>query len=109
MRQSNVNDGRPSGFFSADKAALMGLIALLAAALMGQPVPRSAPGGRGPRRPAGKALEVGQDAPDFTLDRLEAFHTGPAGTSLPSAAAGKVSLSSFRGKKPVCLVFTSYT
>ena len=40
-------------------------------------------------------LRVGDPAPDFRLDTLD--------------RKGKVSLSSFRGEKPVVLVFGSYT
>ena len=40
-------------------------------------------------------LAVGQEAPDFTLPRLK--------------SSGEVTLSSFRGSRPVVLVFGSYT
>jgi hypothetical protein len=42
-----------------------------------------------------RSPEVGAAAPDFELDRL--------------AEKGKVKLSSFKGKKPVVLIFGSYT
>jgi hypothetical protein len=41
------------------------------------------------------ALEVGEAAPDFELDTFD--------------RVGKVRLASFRGQKPVVLVFGSYT
>ena len=46
-------------------------------------------------RPREGALKVGDDAPDFAL-------SSPDGKS-------KVTLSSFKGSKPVVLVFGSYT
>jgi hypothetical protein len=50
--------------------------------------------GERPKRPADR-LHVGDEAPDFTLKTLD-------GTS-------EVTLSDFRGKRPVALVFGSYT
>lgn len=70
------------------------------------------------------ALRIGQMAPDFELYTLEhalAMQSKPAGkppakakgraTSQPTTqpAEGKVRLSSFRGKRPVYLIFASYT
>ena len=49
------------------------------------------------------ALKVGQMAPDFELYTLE--HA----LGMQSKAAAKVRLSSFRGKRPVYLIFASYT
>ena len=70
------------------------------------------------------ALKIGQMAPDFELYTLEhalamqkktvakpsAKAKSPA-TSQPATqpARGKVRLSSFRGKRPVYLIFASYT
>lgn len=51
------------------------------------------PGGRD--RPREGKLKVGDPAPDFELKRLE--------------GKGEVKLSSFKGKRPVVLVFGSYT
>ena len=72
------------------------------------------------------ALKVGQMAPDFELYTLEhALAMQKRTTDKPSAntrtkgratsqsatqpAEGKVRLSSFRGKRPVYLIFASYT
>ena len=49
------------------------------------------------------ALKVGQMAPDFELYTLE--HA----LATRSKPADKVRLSSFRGKRPVYLIFASYT
>jgi len=49
------------------------------------------------------ALKVGQMAPDFELYTLD--HA----LGKESKASGKVKLSSFRGKRPVYLIFASYT
>jgi hypothetical protein len=49
-----------------------------------------------PRPPQrGEGPKVGEEAPDFTLKTLD--------------GEGEVTLSSFRGKKPVVLIFGSYT
>ena len=70
------------------------------------------------------ALKVGQMAPDselYTLEHALAMQSKAAGkpsakvkgraTSQPATqpAEGKVRLSSFRGKRPVYLIFASYT
>lgn len=53
---------------------------------------------QGARR-SDRAPSVGDLAPDFELRRLEDGHAGDA----------KVRLSSFRGERPVALIFGSYT
>ena len=59
-------------------------------------------------RPRDVMLKIGQEAPDFV-----AMKGKPAAkaTTRPATrpADGKVRLSSFRGKKPVYLIFASYT
>jgi hypothetical protein len=65
------------------------------------------------------ALKVGQTAPDFELYTLKhaiAMHSSGKTTSKPATsqpatqpAEGKIRLSSFRGKRPVYLIFASYT
>jgi hypothetical protein len=64
-------------------------------------------------------LKIGQMAPDFelyTLKRALAMKNTTAkpatkATSQPATqpAEGKIRLSSFRGKRPVYLIFASYT
>ena len=58
--------------------------------------PGQRPGGQRPggRRPADK-LKVGDEAPDFTLKTMD--------------GKGEETLSAYAGKKPVALVFGSYT
>jgi len=51
---------------------------------------------------------VGRLAPDFTLPRLK-FDTDSQGKTVGRITTEKVVLSSFRGKKPVCLILSSYT
>ena len=66
------------------------------------------------------ALKIGQMAPDFelytlgnaiTMLRKATAKPSAKATSQPAAkpAEGKVRLSSFRGKRPVYLIFASYT
>ena len=63
--------------------------------------------GRG--RPTEKtALKVGGTAPDFELPRLT-IEKGKEGKAVGKISEKEVKLSSFRGKKPVFLVFSSYT
>jgi len=52
-------------------------------------------------------LQVGMTAPDFELPRLDAFLKKPEGGKEPEVQ--NVRLSSFRGLRPVVLVFSSYT
>ena len=47
---------------------------------------------------------AGDPAPDFELPRLV-----PAANGAPAGSGGKVRLSSFRQKRPVVLVLSSYT
>jgi hypothetical protein len=70
--------------------------------------PSSRPSGPDARRPDG-AVKVGQDAPDFDLARLDIFAPNDKGEMAAKLGAGTVKLSSFVGKKPVCLIFSSYT
>ena len=70
------------------------------------------PPGRGDRRRIARSraplLKVGQTAPDFELPTLEyAMSITKHPASQP--AKGHVRLSSFRGRKPVFLIFASYT
>ena len=65
------------------------------------------------------ALKVGQLAPDLKLPPLviqsptrQSYGdgaTGADGQSVKIIGSELISLSSFRGKKPVCLIFSSYT
>jgi hypothetical protein len=51
----------------------------------------------------------GAAAPDFELARLESYLKSIESKAAKKPAVEKVKLSSFRGKKPVCLLFSSYT
>jgi len=59
-------------------------------------------------RPGQKFLEPGQEAPDLTLPRL-AVETDKDGNPAGKVSDQKVTVSSFRGKKPVVVIFSSYT
>jgi hypothetical protein len=59
-------------------------------------------------RPQPPALTVGQEAPDFELVKLDAVKDKDADET-KFEAKDKIKLSSFRGKKPVFIIFTSYT
>jgi len=69
-----------------------------------------APAGRRgyPGQWPGLTIKVGQLAPDFKLPPLK-LQTGADGQGAGIIGSELVSLSSFRGKKPVCLIFSSYT
>jgi protocatechuate 3,4-dioxygenase beta subunit/peroxiredoxin len=60
------------------------------------------------RQPVSQSIEVGQMAPDFELPRLT-IETNKDGKPIGKISQEKVCLSSFRGKKPVFLIFSSYT
>jgi len=76
----------------------------------------SAPSGRKPATPRSKfpryakpEPKQGALAPDFELARLESYLKNIESKAKKKPAVEKVKLSSFRGKKPVCLLFSSYT
>ena len=66
--------------------------------------------GLGQARGAGNALvKVGEYAPDFNLPRLT-ITSDPNGKPIGVIrTADTFRLSSFRGKRPVCLIMSSYT
>ena len=75
---------------------LCALALALAFSTEGSAQPSQRRRGRGPSdRPREGSLKVGDPAPDFELTRLD--------------GKGTVKLSSFKGKRPVALVFGSYT
>jgi hypothetical protein len=53
-------------------------------------------------------IVVGEAAPDFELPRLT-LTTDADGKPIGKVSDEKIKLSSFRGKKPVCLIMSSYT
>ena len=87
------------------------LLCTIAALLLAPTIP-AAERPDGPRQPTGrpgqKFLEPGQEAPDLTLPRL-AVETDKDGNPAGKVSDQKVTVSSFRGKKPVVVIFSSYT
>jgi len=70
------------------------------------PLPRLASGDAGARNPL---VKLGQLAPDFELPKLT-LKTDDTGRPIGVISEkDTVRLSSFRGKKPVCLIMSSYT
>ena|GEM_PF-2849115 len=73
----------------------------------------SADGGRAEaRRPRPSPLVVGQVAPDFELSTLESVLRVQGGGAKVRPTVGeqdRIRLSSFREKKPVFVIFSSYT
>ena len=51
----------------------------------------------------------GATAPDFELPRLKSYLKSVESKAATKPEVEKVKLSSFQGKKPVCLLFSSYT
>lgn len=76
----------------------------LAAALL--PLLAPSPTPAAPPAPAARSVDpaAGELAPDFELPRLI-----PATNGAPAGAGEKIRLSSFRQKRPVVLVLSSYT
>ena len=61
------------------------------------------------RTAANPKVKVGEFAPDFELPRLT-LKTDASGKNIGVISENEtVRLSSFRGKKPVCLIMSSYT
>ena len=54
------------------------------------------------------AITVGEAAPDFELPKL-IITRDAAGNPIGKISEEKIQLSSFRGKKPVCVIMSSYT
>jgi hypothetical protein len=67
--------------------------------------------GGGGKMPPDQSPEIGALAPDFELVRLDSFLkvTAEAKPGEKARDPEKVKLSSFRGKRPVVLVLSSYT
>ncbi len=64
---------------------------------------------RSSRGAADPKVKVGEFAPDFELPRLT-FKTDATGKTVGVISEkNTVKLSSFRGKKPVCMIMSSYT
>ncbi len=58
--------------------------------------------------PGASAIKVGKPAPDFELPRLIITRDAD-GNPIGKISEEKIKLSSFYGKKPVCLIMSSYT
>ena len=64
---------------------------------------------RPPRTADNPLVKPGQYPPDFDLPRLT-FQTDAAGNPVGVISQqDRIRLSSFRGKKPVCMIMSSYT
>jgi len=88
-------------------AALGVAVAVASAAETGTSAERS-PADRADRRPAMVQLEPGDEAPDFELPRL-ALEKNSKGEVVGKVSDETVRLSSFRGKRAVVLISSSYT
>jgi len=88
-------------------AGLMGVVCFLVAAVILFCAGGATAQGRQPGSGAG-AIKVGEPAPDFELPRLIITRDAD-GKPIGKVSQEKIRLSSFRGKKPVCLIMSSYT
>ncbi len=71
--------------------------------------PVAAQRSRSSRGAANPKVKVGEFAPDFELPRLT-FKTDAAGKTVGVISKkDTIRLSAFRGKKPVCMIMSSYT
>jgi hypothetical protein len=83
-------------------SSLVALVIILAESATAQ---RSRPGGAA----ANPKVKVGEFAPDFELPKLT-LKTDAEGKRIGVISeTNTVKLSSFRGKKPVCMIMSSYT
>ena len=81
-------------------------LAVACSAVMAWAAPKEAGQARGADNPQ---VRVGAYAPDFNLPRLT-ITNDPTGKPIGIIReADTVRLSSFRGKRPVCLIMSSYT
>ena len=79
------------------------------AALLGLMFVESTQAQRRRRRRRPDPIKVGQIAPDFELPTLKSVLTNIKDGKVDEDKLEKVKLSAFRGKRPVCLLFTSCT
>jgi len=85
--------------------AITSIVALVAMLSESATAPRSRPG----RSADNPKVKVGEFAPDFELPKLT-FKTDADGKHIGVISEkDTVKLSSFRGKKPVCMIMSSYT
>ena len=96
----------------AKRVAVLGIAALMV--MLSRPAwPAARSGGQTRERPNRSAdnplVKPGEYAPDFDLPKLT-FATDAAGKAIGVISEkDRIRLSSFRGKKPVCLIMSSYT
>ena len=82
---------------------------LVAASIVLLSEPVAAQRSRSNREPADPKVKEGEFAPDFELPRLT-FRTDAAGKTVGVINdKDTIRLSAFRGKKPVCMIMSSYT
>lgn len=94
------------------RAAVLGSV-ILAVFLSLSAWPAAGRSGQARERPnriaANPLVKPGEFPPDFDLPRLT-FATDAAGKSVGLISqSDRIRLSAFRGKKPVCLILSSYT
>lgn len=82
---------------------------VLLAVSLGSALSAPAQGRRGRRRRDNPNMKVGKVAPDFELPRLDLFLKAIETKQPMPKTVEKVKLSSFKGKRPVLLMFGSYT
>ncbi len=115
VRESQADSGRGAHEKEAKMIrpskmlATVGLVAAMILACAGPSAGqrRERPRRRGTRR-SRPTLKVGQAAPDFELPILKEGKDAE-GNKVNRITGEKIKLSSFRGKKVVCVFFSSYT
>ena len=73
-----------------------------------QPQEQQRVGQRSRRRSEDPKVKIGQMAPDFKLPKLVLKNTED-GKAIANISEDTIALSSFKGKRPVFLIFSSYT
>ena len=99
-RQAHVASRRASAIVGrlVLAAVCAGAVAVTARNSLGQP--------RGAENPR---IRVGQEAPDFELPKLTITNDADGKPIGVIRKTDTIRLSSFRGKRPVCLIMSSYT
>lgn len=100
---------RPPGRIIRNAAAWLVPVFSIVALVVMLSEPAAAQRPQSNRAAANPKVKVGELAPDFELPKLT-LNTDASGKNIGVISDNEtVRLSSFRGKKPVCLIMSSYT
>ena len=109
MRQSCRRLARNTAFWLVSILCIAALVAFLSKPALTAEYSRGQTQIRRTRPSGNSLIKIGEFPPDFELPRLT-FRTDAAGKPIGIInEKDTIRLSSFRGKRPVCLIMSSYT